>query len=154
MSLRYEPATQSGREREAQRGAEEHAAERVRWRAQVACPDPENVVCPNPANPPARWRAQEERLSALVRVLEADKHTSDKQRESDKHRAGAAPAGGRRQGGVVAGLEVDYVRVKDKLSELQTRLSKEGLRAAKAELALTKARKVRGSLFAWKRYLN
>jgi len=83
---------------------------------------------------------------------------------------------------VVAGLEVDYVRVKDKLSELQTRLSKvraltsrlispagvklsclrinkhafpqEGLRAAKAELALTKARKVRGSLFAWKRYLN
>lgn len=99
---------QSGREREERRCAEEHAADRT------------------------RWRAAEERLSARVRALESDKHSA------------RASAGGRKTGAVVVGgvgLEADYVRIKDKLSDLQTRLSKEGLRAAKAELALTKARK-------------
>ena len=105
---------QSEREWEAQRSAEEHAAERT------------------------RWRAQEEHLCARIRALESDKHSS-RTLESDKHSSRTLEAdkpssragGARKNGAVAGGLEVDYVRIKDKLSELQTRLSKEGLRAAK-----------------------
>ena len=54
-----------------------------------------------------RWRAREERLAAKVRALELAP------RLASRGGGGAAPRAG------AGGMEADYVRVKDKLNDLQ-----------------------------------